>query len=319
MTYTIGDRRISLDTEELDDKGKQLIISHRRLFKYCLNNAAFKLLINLKKIVHLYNDIITIYSTLLKKIPNYDDITVMTNLNKIDLGTLELQFNKLLGPSINDADINQMILKNQWQFKSYETIIKPIVIDIIELTLIYFNKVIKNLNCIKLFFENFDNLRKLLIPFLLSQTTSIKNLLKKLLYLFKLSTIADNLSSIKSIDGSILKQLKKIEKITSGIERESIILETAFKTFDPSLQQYTNILLGKAILKREIDFSDCQIIKRREICYQAAEHVVSIPLTEDQSSNASMNLLTKHLTYLVLVLMVLVFSVLYRLLKILLS
>lgn len=322
MTYTIGDRRISLDTEELDDKDQQLIISHRRLFKYCLNNATFKLLINVKKIVHLYTDIMTIYSTLLKKIPHYEDITIMTNLNRMNLNQLESQFNQLLGTSINERDINQHIVKNQWQFKSYESIIKPIAINLIEFTMIYFNKVLKNINCIKLFFEQFDNLRKLLIPFLLTQTTSIKHLLTKQLYLFNLSTISDNLSSITitTIDSSILKQLKKIEKITSGIERESIILETAFKAFDPSLQQYTNILLGKAILKREIEFRHCQIIKRRDICYQAAEHVVSIPLTEeDQSTNSSMKLLTKYLTYLVMVMVVLVVVVIYRLLKIIIS
>lgn len=319
MTYTIGDRRISLDTEELSEKDQQLVISHRRLFKYCLNHATFKLLMNLKKITHLYNDIITIYSTLLKKIPNYEDITVMTNLIKVDLNSLEQQFNRLLGTSIDEMDVNQIIVKNQWQAKAYETVIKVVATNMVELTLNYFNKVMKTLNCIKLFFEKFDNLRKLLIPFLLGQTKSIQNLLKKLLYLFNLSTIVDNLSSITTIDLSILKQLKKIEKITSGIEKELTILETAFKTFDPSLQQYTNILLGKAILKREIEFGDCQLIKRREICYQAAEHVVSIPLTEDQSVNSSMRVLTKYVMYFVLVLVVLVVSVVYRLGRVLLG
>ena len=117
------------------------------------------------------------------------------------------------------------------------------------------------MNCIDVFFNSFDNLKKLLISFLSSQTKSIQKLMVKALYLFKLTTIVDEVSSIKDLTPTIIKQLRKIEKITGGIERELIILDTAFVTFDPSLQQYTSILLGKAILKRDVDDADCQIIK----------------------------------------------------------
>lgn len=312
MTYTVGDRRISIDNDELDASEKELILAHLKLFKYCLNNASYKFLISLKKIVHLYSDIITIYSTLLRKVPNYDDITLMTNRTRLNLLKLEDDFNKLLG----DKCQGNHTKKGKWEDKNYEIEVKRICLLCVESLNEIFELIVKNLNCIDVFFNSFDNLKKLLIPFLSSQTKSIQKLMVKALYLFKLTTIVDEVSSIKELTPTIIKQLRKIEKITGGIERELIILDTAFVTFDPSLQQYTSILLGKAILKRDVADADCQIIKRREVCFQAAEHVVSIPLTEDQSSNLSMKHLVKYIVYICILLTIVLSLVLYRIVKV---
>lgn len=315
MTYTVGDRRISIDKDELDASEKDLILAHLKLFKYCLNNASYKFLISLKKIVHLYSDIITIYSTLLRKVPNYDDITLMTNKTRLNLLKLEDDFNKLFG----DKFQGDSTTKGNWEDKNYELEVKRICLLCVESLNETFESINKNLNCIDVFFNTFDNLKKLLIPFLSSQTKSIQKLMVKALYLFKLTTIVDEISSIKELTPTIIKQLRKIEKITGGIERELIILDTAFVTFDPSLQQYTSILLGKAILKRDIDDSDCQIIKRREVCFQAAEHVVSIPLTEDQSSNLTMKHLVKYIVYICILLAVVLCLMLYRIAKVIIG
>lgn len=315
MTYTVGDRRISIDSDELDASENDLILAHLKLFKYCLNNASYKFLISLKKIVHLYSDIITIYSTLLRKVPNYDDITLMTNRTRLSLLKLEDDFNKLLG----DKCQGDHTRKGQWEDRNYEVEVKRICLLCVESLNEIFELIVKNLNCIDVFFNSFDNLKKLLIPFLSSQTKSIQKLMVKALYLFKLTTIVDEVSSIKELSPTIIKQLRKIEKITGGIERELIILDTAFVTFDPSLQQYTSILLGKAILKRDIADADCQIIKRREVCFQAAEHVVSIPLTEDQSSNLSMKHLVKYIVYICILLAVVLSLVLYRIVKVMVA
>lgn len=315
MTYTVGDRRICIDKEDLDESDKQLVLAHLKLFKYCLNNASYKFLINLKKIVHLYGDIITIYSTLLRKVPNYDDITLMTNRTRLNLLKLEEDFNKVFGNKCH-GDITK---KGNWEDKNYELEIKKMCLLCLESLNEVFELIIKNLNCIDVFFNSFDNLKKLLIPFLLSQTKSIQKLTVKALYLFKLTTIADEVTSIKELTPAVIKQLRKIEKITSGIERELIILDTAFVTFDPSLQQYTSILLGKAILKRDIDESDCQIIKRRDVCFQAAEHVVSIPLTEEQSSNLSMQHLVKYALYIGILIALLMCVICYRIIKVMIG
>lgn len=313
MTYTIGDRRITLD-ENLLETDKLLILAHSKLFKYCLNNATSKFLLNVKKIVHLYTDIVTIYLTLLGKIPNYDDITRMTRNVRTNLSSLENELNNIFGTYISEGSHTK---KANWEDKNYEHNVKRMSLMILDLAIESFEMIISNFNCIELFFNSFDNLKKLLIPFLFKQTKSILKSLHKAHYLYKLTTIADDIVSIMEITPPITKQLKKIEKITSGIERESIILETAFLTFDPSLQQYTSILLGRAILKRTIDERDCQIIKRREVCYQAAEHVVSIPLTEEQTSTLLMVQLMKYFSYLVLFLVGLFSLMLYRLLKVL--
>lgn len=290
MTYTIGDRKISI-TDGIDDEDKSLILAHLNLFKFCLNQTSFTFLINLKNIIHLYSDIITIYSTLLRKVPNYDDITLMTNRTKLNLLKLEDDLNKFFDFNttnfINSStSLNDEIIKNfNWQSKSYEFDVKKISLLILYGCNEIFEQIIKNLNCIEIFFNNFNNLKKLLIPFLLRQTKSIQKSLVKSIYLVKLTTITDEISSINELSPPIIKQLRKIEKITSGIERESMLLYTAYMTFDPSLQQYTSILLGKAILKHDIEDSECQIIRRRDVCFRAAEHVVSIPLTEDQLSS----------------------------------
>ena len=128
MTYTVGDRRISIESDELNESEKDLILAHLKLFKYCLNNASYKFLISLKKIVHLYSDIITIYSTLLRKVPNYDDITLMTNRTRLNLLKLEDDFNKLLG----DKCQGDHTKKGQWEDKSYEVDVKRICLLCVE-------------------------------------------------------------------------------------------------------------------------------------------------------------------------------------------
>ncbi|CUM66172.1 uncharacterized protein PRCAT00003830001 [Priceomyces carsonii] len=310
MTYTIGGRQISLD-KDLYESERDIIVAHSSLFKYCLNNSSQQFLINLKRIIHLYTDIITIYSTLLRKIPNYDDITFMTNKTKLSLLKLEDDFNSILGKDINGDKVS-------WEERSYDSVRRIALLCLLSSNEIL-SAIIKNLNCIDIFFNSFNNLKKLLIPFLLNQSKSVQKSINKAIYFFKLTTIADDLDRIEDTDTPVMKQLKKIERITNGIDRESIILNTAFQTFDPSLQQYTRILLGKAILKRNIQDSNCQIIKRRDICFQAADHVVSIPLTEEQSSNISMKYITKYFTYLIVIVLFLVGIMIYRLLKIFLD
>ncbi|KAK6465395.1 hypothetical protein DFJ63DRAFT_20486 [Scheffersomyces coipomensis] len=316
MTYTIGDRKITL-RDNLSQADIHLLLAHSKLFKYCLNNATFKFLINLKKLVHLYADIITIYSTLLKKIPNYDDITLMAYKAKLNVLKLEGDYNELFGEDTsNNFNANPFKLASNWEEKNYENNIKKFTILMLDSTIETFDIMFKTLRCIDVFFCNFNNLKKLLIPYLLSQTTSISKSLQKAQYLYHLTTITDDMGTISEITAPILKQLRKIEKITSGIERESSILEYAFLTFNPSLEQYTSILLGKAILKREVPPNQCQLIKRRDVCLQAAEHVVSIPLTEDTTNNSTYEYLRKYLSYGVMLLVALIALFCYRLIHV---
>lgn len=249
----------------------------------------------------------TIYSTLLKKIPDYDDITSMASVTENRLKSIESKYNDIFG----NYGSENIALTTKWQSKPYEAVIKPVTKDILTMTEVGFDKIYKTLYCIEFFFNKFDNLQKLLIPHIVLQTKSIQNIIKKAKYFIDLSTIADNLNSVKEINPDIIKQLKKIEKITSGFEKESCLLETGFNTFNMSLEKYTNILLGKAILKRTINDTDCQLITRRNVCYEAADQVISIPLTETQMVN-SMNFLSKYALYIVSLIIVVFLSILYR-------
>lgn len=316
MPYKVGSKSIKIDEE---GKGIEILAAHPRLLRYCLNEASFKYLIRLKRIIHLYCDIIIIYSTLLRKVPYYDDITSMTSRTKHHLLMLEQDFNLLLGPeSRNMSNDFQVRNRGTWETRPYEGHVKKMCILSLESAMEVFNVTTKTLNCIDVFFNDFDNLKKLLIPFLSSHTKSLHHLLAKSLYLFKLTTISDEVETVcssGSMDASVIKQLRKIEKITVGIERESNILKTLFTTFDPSLRQYTSILLGKAILKRDVDPEDCQIIRRRNICFQAAEHVVSIPLSESQFSALSFKSMSRYLFWGVFVLFLLVSLMVRRLVR----
>ncbi|ODV81054.1 uncharacterized protein CANTADRAFT_25324 [Suhomyces tanzawaensis NRRL Y-17324] len=304
MTYTIGDRSITLDALSEDDH--QLILAHSQVFKYCLNNAVYTLLLKVKKVVHLYSDVMTIYSTLLRKIPDYDDITMMANKVKMHLMKVEEDLDAIFGAEEDTAP------RRHWESLSYERSTKKVSLLVIRSTIESFDQIAKTLNCIEIFFNSFNNLKKLLIPYLTTQTMAVSRCLAKIHYLLGITTIVDD---IPDLSPPIVKQLKKIEKITTGMEREGLILDAAFLTFEPSLQQYTRVLLGKAILKRDISDTDCQLIKRREVCFQAAEFVGSIPLTEEQSFKKHIN----TIYYAVFVFMAMVSIVVYRIAQVVLG
>ncbi|EMG46210.1 hypothetical protein G210_3546 [Candida maltosa Xu316] len=242
----------------------------------------------------------------------------MTNKCKLHVLAFEDDYNELFGPYTTSLQEYKKVNSN-WEEKSYSNNIQPSSLELIGSTLEIFEEISKNLVLIDLFFESFNNLKKLLIPFLNEQTKSVIQSLVKLKQFLNVTISVDQPLDLE--DYNELVNMKKVEKITSGIERESIILETAFLTFNTSLKQYTSILLGKAILKRDVDARDCELIARRAICYQAAEHVVSIPLTEDSpnKNNNPMEYLSKYLAYVVFSLVILVSIILYRLFKVLLS
>lgn len=306
MTYTIGDRVISFGGKSLTPEEERIIRAHPDIFRACLNSTVHNYLLSMKKVVHLYTDIITIYSTLLLKVPNYDDVTQMTNKTKLNMVRLEEDMNQLFGKNI-DA------INEGWESREYELRVKPMTTLILKSCNESFDYLFKTLNCVDVFFLAFDNLKKLLIPCLLSHTQMIQKLIAGAIFFFGLTTIVDEVLSVTEFLGTIIRQFTKIDSITSGIEREAKLLDMVFTTIDSSLQQYTNILLGRAILKREVEEPDCRIIRRRDVCFQAAEHVVSIPLTGDHLSKLSMLHFTKHIFYFISAIILVVVVVLYRL------
>lgn len=306
MTYIIGDRVITFSGKGLTSEEENIIRAHPDLLRCCLNSTVLTYLLSMKKIVHLYTDVITIYSTLLLKVPNYDDVTYMTNKTKLNFVRLEEDLNVVFGKNLNSVN-------DGWEQKNYENQLKPMVVLILKSCKELFNYLFKTLNCIDVFFLAFDNLKKLLIPCLLTHTQMIQKLTAGAIYFFGLMTIADELGNVGEFDATVVRQLTKIDSITSGLEREAKLLDMVFTTIDASLQQYTNILLGRAILKRDVEEVECRIIRRRDVCFQAAEHVVSIPLTGDQLTALSMLHFTKHIFYFISAILVVVVVVLYRL------
>lgn len=305
MTYLIGDRTIVMNGRSLTEEEEAIFRAHPHMAKQCLNSTTYNYLVSIKNIIHLYCDVVTIYSTLLSKIPNYDDVTVMTNKTRANLTRLEEDLNQIFGKDLHSA-------AGGWEDKHYEKLVKPLAMLILKSCNESFDIIYKNLTCVDVFFLSFDNLKKLLIPCLLNHTQIIQKLISGAIFLFGLTTIADEVGTITEFDLTAIKQLTKLDSITSGLQREEKLLEMVLSTVNPSLQQYTNILLGKAILKRDIDEAECQIIRRRDVCFQAAEHVVSIPLTSDQNESLSMQSIPQYLFYLISALFVVGIIVLYR-------
>lgn len=306
MTYLIGDRAVTITGTTMTMDQELLVRSKPHLFKLCLNIATRKYLLSLKKIVHLYTDIFTIYSTLLIKIANYDDITSMTYKTKMQMVRLEDDLNEIFGRSVEPPI-------DGWESQRYEGLVKELAVLVVESASEAFSSAFRTLNCLELFFQAFDNLKKLLIPSLLIYTPIIQRLLAGVKFLFGLTTIANDIPRLEEFTPTVVRQLSKIDSITSGFEREAKGLATIFSIQDNSLSQYTSILLGKAILKREIVSSECQIIRRREVCYQAAEHVVSIPLSSETPKLLYVQPFEKHLFYFLSAILIMIVAVTYRL------
>ncbi|KAM9932765.1 hypothetical protein OXX80_007606 [Metschnikowia pulcherrima] len=305
MTYLIGDRTISLGDATLSPEDEQLIRAHPRIFKYCLNSTAQRYLLALKSIVHLYTDIVTIYSTLLSKIANYDDLRCMATKTRVGLTSLESDLHYVFG---NDF----IVAKTVWEEQNYDLVVRQLAQAVLGQSVDMFEQVSRFLSCVEVFFGSFDNLKKLLVP-CLRHTEMVQKSVLGAACCFKIPTIVGQLPNLPVITPTVVQQLRKVDTITSGLEREAKLLEMVFASIDPTLQQYTLLLLGKAILKRDVTPGSCRLITRRDVCYQAAEHVVSIPLTGAPAPASYMHRLTKHVVYFFSALLVVVLAVLYRL------
>ena len=320
MTYTLGDRRITLEAPD------PLLVAHPTLLKHCLNDASLRLLTHLKWLVHLYCDTLVIYRTLLSKVPKYDDVTLLAANTLALMLDFEALLNRVLG-DFDGADaapparaLAAYRRGVDWTRRNYNRDVRRLCLLCVQLARERFALVVRCLNCVEVFFEQFDNLKKLLIPFLLAQALEIEALLARLCGWYLQATVVDDppvrpATSAAGDAAAAMHALRAAERVTSGVERELVVFSAAFTTFDHLLQLYTAILLGRAILKRDIGERQCRIFERREVCSQAAEHVVNIPLHQDRSAHAQ---LARYLAVATFVGLALVAVVAYRLMEVLL-
>lgn len=311
MTYRVGDVLVSLD-EDLTPETVSLLSAHPYLFRVCLNSQVKCWLTNAKRAVHLFCDVIVIYATLLHKIPHYDDITTMAERNKGTLARLEFDFNMIFGGTMEGSH-------SGWERLVYEETVKPAAILITRSFYEGMEELSKCCTCVEIFFLQFDNLKKLLVPCLMMNARMVLRLIRKTTFLLELSTVVDDTASIALHPNEIREELIKIEHITDGIRRELCALRTVFSSLDSSLQCYTEVLLGKLILKRQVADLECVIVRRRDLCYQAAEHVLSIPLNGEHQKSFSVMNTKKHLIYLVSLMFAIILVILYRIYKIILG
>ncbi|GEQ69703.1 hypothetical protein JCM33374_g3377 [Metschnikowia sp. JCM 33374] len=206
MTYLIGDKSISLNDSTLTAAEEDLIRAHPEVF-----------------------------STLISKIPHYEDLRLLTTKSRVGLTRLEADFNTVFGSEVD-------VPSDGWEQKNYETMVKKMALVVLQ-------------SCA----DTFD---------LVAHTDGAETGGGSRVF-FPPSHHRQPDRHVARVYSSVVKQLAKIDTITRGIERESKLLDMVFGSVNPSLKQYTAILLGKAILKRHIPENDCRLIHRREVCFQA--------------------------------------------------
>lgn len=295
---------------EFNTTPNQAGIVHDRTMWLAFISQVHRLLVIVKRINNLFSDVITIYSTLLQKVPQYEDITNMAMKGNLYMVHLEESLNRCLRfKKLND------------DLKTDRHVEMLLLLALLVLSSAY--EALKHLNkcfsCVEVFFLQFDNLRKLLIPCLTMNARMVLQLLKNS------NSLIEHVTAVVQADNTILyaEQLvsirAKLEDATGGIRRELRILETVFVTLDTSLQHYTSVLLGQLILKRQVEELERKIVARRTICQQAAEHVLSIPLSGEHQDNASALDVKSIMLYVFSLIVAIVIIVIYRFYRLLVS
>lgn len=284
MVYKIGDRILDLSPRKaITVEDAQLLVAHRVIFRLCLNNASYMYLTSIKKMLHLYGDIMTIYSTLLKKVPNYDDVTQMVlGAHKL-LAKVEQDFNDIFGTTVVPPRTN-----DHWETWSYESKVKPLALLCVNSAAETMEHVSKTIDCVDVFFESFSNLKKLLIPLLAVQTAYVRGSLDKALNIFTTITDVDDLvEGMSDLGAAELARIAKIEAVTTLLESETNAMTATFNSGDRALDIYSVVILGKGVLRRELSSDECQILRRRDVCFQAENNIACIPLTDEQQQSDS--------------------------------
>lgn len=308
MTYRVGNVAVTLN--DLTPEAVHLIKAHPEMFRICLNNNVRGWLITTKKTVHLLCDVMTIYATLLNKVSHFDDITAMADKTRMFMTQLEEDLNTIF---------DRKLQLWKWDTLSFEGKIKKLAVLVLKSCHKSILEMSKCVSCVELFFLQFDNLKKLIVPCLMANIRMILRLFKKTAFYLELATNVDLINAISQDPTGLSSELLKIESTTDGIRCELQVLGTVFSTLDTSLQHYTDILLGKLILKRSIQEDERKIIKRRDVCYQAAEHVLSIPLTGEHHKLLCISDIKKQLLYLASLIVAFLAFVLYRFYKMILG
>lgn len=306
MPYTIGPRQISFD--QLQPGDWDVVRRFPTTFKTVLNSHVYVCISKVEKVVQVYLDAFIIYLTLLGKVPNFDEVATCTNRTRRAMLTLENDLGDLLALGGRD-----------WELKPYSEV-RSVALLTTEATLKAFQLARETMAIISAFFEPFNNLEKLLIPYAHTITDQVEMTLTAASAAYKISVDVDHIPELITDDGptpETLQQLETIQHLTLQIQKQAQHLETVFRLVDTLLVRYSQVILGKGILKREVDATECLLVRRRNVCFLAAEQVVSIPLTEQAPSKLPLDV--EVLTYLVMALGGVLFIALFRIWKVVLS
>ncbi|CAN3374944.1 hypothetical protein DIURU_003673 [Diutina rugosa] len=305
MPYTIGPRDVSL--ARLRPGDWHLLHQYPHVFAQVLNSTVFVYVSKVEQVVQLYSDALIIYSTLLAKVPNFDEVAECTNRTRRAMLALETDVAAVLsGGGLS------------WENRPYSEV-RMAALLLTEATIKAFKLAQDTMAIISSFFEPFNNLEKLLIPYAHHMTTQLESTFTTARTAFSLAIDVDSIPQWlpDTPTPEALEHLQNIDTLTVQVQKQAQYLETMFRLVDNSLVRYSQVILGKGILKREVDAAECSLIRRRNVCFSAAEQVVSIPLTEQAQSKLPMDV--EVLTYLMMALGGVLFIALFRIWKVVLS
>lgn len=185
-------------------------------------------------------DVIIIFTTLIGKIPDYTDLKMVLQKQKTVVGMLERDLCAITskGP--------QKLQQLRWA-----TLIKFMTKTTKLLEQLY-KDVLGCLRLVKHFFASFSNLKHLWIN--------------------RLDDFVENLA----LTLAVYKDYNF--NYGGGIEDHIESMSSVNMLLEIMLLQYTKIILGKYVLKKELGDGECKLIVRRGICLRVGVSVGEIPL-----------------------------------------
>lgn len=277
-----------------------------------INDEVWDVLVGCKRAAHLQCDLAELHVMLLLKVPDYDDVTVLSSRARVHLLLLEDDLNLILGkPVLGNAS-----QKRAFTALHYDARARRIALAVTSVCDTHFKRAHATIESVHLFFEQFDNLKTLVNNDAAATILKISEIMPALREIFSRSL------DLSAAGPLLPSRLAEIEPLAAELVSCGFRLQRLCDFLDASLTFYTQGIVGRGLLRRGVSPHECRIVERRAVCWAAAEAVGSIPLTESPTYEARdlfSGTLGLYLGYVVLALAALVSAFAYRLVRVVFS
>ncbi|RLV94165.1 hypothetical protein JA1_001916 [Spathaspora sp. JA1] len=223
----------------------------------------------LKQVISEFYDIVATYSTLLKKIQALADINELAVTTRLSMYTLEVEFNYVMSE------------KNFKKWDEPESdYVQEMNILLLDAAIEAFTLVVKTINSVELLFDNFSNLKGLIVPEALNKSKEVLDSLVRVKDLVNLVMVDSKLGS--------LKQGYCTEKVLLVI-KEKRVLRDSFTVLEGSMIRYFLRVFAKNFITEETVVNDCILRERRRLVQTVGFQSITIPFTNDEEDQENQN------------------------------